>query len=267
VLVLATHAIKTGGTATAGMEGTGEKHNAGAEVANQSRKVTATTQSAIVAGQATGRGFQKKRYAAYSNDNRQSLVQQLRGYVDEFEGELLNATDETAQLREQLQKKETELRDIVNYLTKRLDEAETTVEKLTKALEVEKRREIEQQKRIDNLKGMYSSARKGEDNALAKLSSTQEEVYVWQSKANKLERKLGETKQTLEFNVEELRKAKSSEASIQDGLPAQFGEILLVPLQSPTWCNELRKSLRYLKQSKHQSYLKAGRRIGIVGDP
>jgi type II secretory pathway component PulJ len=142
----------------------------------------------------------------------------------------LNATDKTVQLREQLQKKETELRDVENYLTKRLDEAETAVEKLTKALEVEKRREIEQQKRIDNLKRMYSSARKGEDNALAKLSSTQEEVYVWQSKANKLERKLGETKQTLEFNVEELRKAKSSEVSIQDGLPAQFGEILLVPL-------------------------------------
>jgi hypothetical protein len=74
VLVAATHAIKNGGTATAGIEGTGEKHIARAEVANQSRKVIATTQSVIVAGQATGGSFQKNVMLPMSNDNRQSLV-------------------------------------------------------------------------------------------------------------------------------------------------------------------------------------------------
>ncbi|CZR52287.1 uncharacterized protein PAC_02164 [Phialocephala subalpina] len=92
VLVAATHTLR--------------QNNPGGQSANQARKISAigTSRLEVPSGSAT-----REPMLAGDPNN---VVQQFRGYLDHVEQELLNSTDQTAQLREKLGEKDTLIRSL-----------------------------------------------------------------------------------------------------------------------------------------------------------
>jgi chromosome segregation ATPase len=82
-----------------------ENNSPGLQGANQARKISAATPSGTVESPAPDKRSQNGINRRITIGDPHNIIQQLHRYVDRVEGELLNATDETMQLREMVEEK------------------------------------------------------------------------------------------------------------------------------------------------------------------
>lgn len=122
VLVAATHTLRTrhSGNVLANGDINDPGHNKASDLstqgASQDRKISAAAPSRSPIPSSLNKVSQNGLNRRTTISDPINFVQQLRGYVDQVEGELMSATDETVQLREMMEEKDRLIQDLENRL-------------------------------------------------------------------------------------------------------------------------------------------------------
>lgn len=178
-----------------------ERSTPGIQGANQARKISAAPQSK------TGAPSDNNLLATLNDPN--SFVQQFRGYLGHVEGELRKATNETVQLREEVQEKVNLIQALESHVQVSDERAGKAESQMKLAAEEREALGVE----LNRLVEAY-------EQTLAQFCLARDARQAWETKARQMESDLTASRTETETAKKELQEHEKSRVELESNLIA-----------------------------------------------